>query len=470
MGMRTHLERRLVPVGRPRHDDVRVRTRLYVATLTIAAIAMVAALVAHGFSVGPIWAVVGMAIAALLAENGVVRVSPTLEKSTATLPRIFAAVIAGPLAAVLVTSFGLLLELRRRDGVDPRLRWLSWTASRVLSAGAAGLVAQAIIGARTQSLMVVLAAATSACAADALADLVFASMTVLVRRRGQLVELLQVVGPLSLISVPLYAPLLAILAYAYLAVSPWVAALFVAPAFGLHRLFVLYREQRDSAHALRAANDRLERVNFSFAAALVATLDARDQYTAGHSTAVAIYARDIAGRLRLSSEQQRLAYLCGLVHDIGKIGLPSGLLEKPGKLTPEERLQMEGHPVIGETIVQKVEDYSEVAGIVRHHHERLDGAGYPDQRQGDEIPLLARIIAVADAYNAMTSNRPYRAAMPFEMARERLHEAAGSQFDPVVVEAFDGILAEESDSYRTGRRSDFRMHSDGVTLPLLRAA
>src|SRR6266542_5935918 len=122
---------------------------------------------------------------------------------------------------------------------------------------------------------------------------------------------------------------------------------------------------------------RLERANLSFATALVATLDARDRYTAGHSAAVAIYSRDIAKRMGLSEAPQQLVHLCGLVHDIGKIGLPAGLLEKPGALTLEERRLMETHSEIGERILAKVDDYAEIAAIVRHHHERFDGNGYP---------------------------------------------------------------------------------------------
>src|SRR6266576_6514639 len=131
----------------------------------------------------------------------------------------------------------------------------------------------------------------------------------------------------------------------------------------------------------------------------------------------------------LSDRDQQLVHLCGLVHDIGKVGLPPGLLEKPGALTLEERRQMEEHPVIGQRILAKVDDYSEIAEIVRHHHERIDGQGYPDGLVGDDIPLLSRIIAVADAYNAMTSDRPYRDAMPSRVARLRLAQAVESQFD-----------------------------------------
>jgi putative nucleotidyltransferase with HDIG domain len=199
----------------------------------------------------------------------------------------------------------------------------------------------------------------------------------------------------------------------------------------------------------------------------VATLDARDRYTAGHSAAVAIYARDIAGRLDLSESEQQKAHLCGLVHDVGKIGLPPGLLEKPGALTLDERRQMESHSVIGEHILAKVDDYGEIASIVRHHHERVDGHGYPDRLASDEIPLLSRIIAVADAYNAMTSDRPYRDAMPSRVARLRIAQSVESQFDTTVVAAFEAILAGADESYRTGTRSDFTIEARAPVRPVL---
>jgi HD-GYP domain-containing protein (c-di-GMP phosphodiesterase class II) len=152
----------------------------------------------------------------------------------------------------------------------------------------------------------------------------------------------------------------------------------------------------------------------------------------------------------LVEEEQRLAHLCGLVHDIGKIGLPPGLLEKPGALTLDERRQMEEHSAIGERILRNVDDYAEIARIVRHHHERVDGEGYPDGIPGSEIPLISRIISVADAYNAMTSDRPYRDAMPSRVARLRLAQAVEAQFDTNVVAAFEAILAGATEEYRSG--------------------
>jgi putative nucleotidyltransferase with HDIG domain len=231
--------------------------------------------------------------------------------------------------------------------------------------------------------------------------------------------------------------------------------LFLAPAFTAQKLFLLYQDQRATSEKLSLAVARQERAHLSFATALVATLDARDRYTAGHSAAVAVYARDVAKRLGLSEREQNLAHLSGLVHDIGKVGLPPGLLEKRGALSLDERRQMEEHPVIGERILANVEDYGKVANVVRHHHERVDGHGYPDGLFGNEIPVIARIIAVADAYDAMTSDRPYRDAMPSRVARFRIAQAVGSQFDTAVVAAFEAILAQASESYRRGRGGGF---------------
>ena len=199
-----------------------------------------------------------------------------------------------------------------------------------------------------------------------------------------------------------------------------------------------------------------EKANLSFATALVTTLDARDQYTAGHSCRRGeSYARDIAIRMGLSEDESKKVHLAGLVHDIGKIGLSAGVLEKPGALTLEERREMQRHSEIGERILQKVDSYSEIASIVRHHHERVDGGGYPDSLTDEDIPPLSRIIAVADAYNAMTSDRPYRDAMPSRVARLRLAQAVDSQFDTSVVAAFEAVLAMSTEPYRMARSPEF---------------
>ncbi len=318
-----------------------------------------------------------------------------------------------------------------------------------------GLLAGAASGLLSNQLgSILIATAAGALAAQCL-DTFFASVTVVLRGSGNALDVTRALGPVIAASVPLYTPLVALLVYTYDEVSVWTLPLFLVPALAAQRLFTLYQDQRRLAASLTDANQQLERASLSFATALVATLDARDRYTAGHSAAVAIYSRDIAERMALPPEEQQLVHLCGLVHDIGKIGLTAGLLEKAGPLTLDERRQMHEHSAIGERILSKVESYSEIARVVRHHHERVDGNGYPDGLVNDAIPLFSRIIAVADAYNAMTSDRPYRDAMPSRVARMRLAQAVESQFDTAVVAAFEAILAGADDAYRVGTHPDF---------------
>ena len=272
----------------------------------------------------------------------------------------------------------------------------------------------------------------------------------------------------------LYSGVVSCLAYAYVQISPWSVFFFLLPAIAAQRLFAMYQAQRELAADLATVNERLERANLSFASALVATLDARDRYTAGHSAIVAAYAHSVAREMGLSEKEQQLAHLAGLVHDVGKIGVPTSILDKPGSLTLDERRRMEEHSAIGERILAKVEAYGEIARIVRHHHERVDGFGYPDGLGGEEIPLMSRIICAADAYNAMTSDRPYRDAMPDSIARRRLLEAAGSQFDADVVDAFLDILGAEKVDFpipaAPGQTLKFESRIDLPELPQSAAA
>ena len=333
---------------------------------------------------------------------------------------------------------------------------------------AAGTTVAAMEPVVASGIGALIVATLCAMAVAELLDLGFSMMTSRVRgRRSRDVAI--ALAPVALTSVLLFGPVAVMIAVAYRDVSPWTLPLFVVPALALQRLYGLYQRERELALSLTTANETLARANLSFAEALVATLDARDQYTAGHSAAVAIYSRDIARRMELPVIMQERAYLAGLVHDIGKIGLPAGLLEKPGALTLEERRIMQEHSAIGERILRNVEDYEDIALIVRHHHERIDGEGYPDGLEGEAIPLLSRIIAVADAYNAMTSNRPYRDAMPSRVARMRLAQAVESQFDTSVAAAFEAVLAGADEDYRMARRADFRLFaqaSDEAELEL----
>jgi len=422
----------------------------YAVGLATIAIALAAGFAQAGAILeAPVWALLVLSIVAACSEKQPVRISKNTEVAVSVLPILFAAVTFGPLAAMVVGALGLVVDFGA-----PYTRWVIWTAMRAIAAGLAGGAAMLVLG-DSKSFGVLAAAVLAATVTEAIVDAILASLTVAVRGSGSCKDFLLLVRPVVFSSVPFYTPVVVLLVYSYREVSPWSLLLFFGPAFAAHTLYRLYREQQEATGELTNVNARLERANISFASALVAALDARDRYTAGHSAAVAVYARDIAARLQLSEEQQQLAHLCGLVHDIGKVGLPPGILEKPGALTLEERRMMEEHSVIGERILANVEDYAEIAKIVRHHHERMDGNGYPDAIPGDEIPLISRIIAVADAYNAMTSGRPYRDAMPTRVARFRLAQAASTQFDTTIVAAFEAILAGSKESYLSGLSADF---------------
>jgi putative nucleotidyltransferase with HDIG domain len=426
----------------------------YLVVLVAAAVGLAAWLILAGYDMSPIWMVACLAGLGALAERGNIPLSSTLQVSVSSLPTLFAAVAMGPLAAMVVYPASMLGDIS-----PPWMKWSIHTTSRAISGAVIGLTASAAGELSTNQVGSIAVATAAAVLAHQILDMAFAALTVTLRRSGSAISVIETFLPVVPVSSLLWVALVAPLVLAYSELSPWTVILFLVPALAAQRLFSMYQDQRRLASDLAVANRSLERANLSFASALVTTLDARDRYTAGHSAAVAVYARDIATRMDLTVETQQLAHLSGLLHDIGKIGVPPGVLEKNGPLTLNERRKMEEHSVIGERILANVEAYSEIARIVRHHHERLDGQGYPDGVIGHDIPLISRIICVADAYNAMTSDRPYRDAMPVDVARERLLQAAGTQFDPEVVAAFDELLETASETYSSGARADFALEA-----------
>ena len=188
---------------------------------------------------------------------------------------------------------------------------------------------------------------------------------------------------------------------------------------------------------------------FEIVTSLGSALDARDHYTNGHSERVIDYTKQISRELGMSVQQQEeLVYLC-LLHDIGKIGIPDHILNKPGKLTKEEFEIMKRHAEIGEKIISPLEMLKNLKPLIRHHQEFYDGTGYPDGISGDSIPLACRILSVVDTFDAMTSDRPYRSARPLEDAIAELRRCSGTQFDPLVVEIFIGILDKKDSLVRS---------------------
>lgn len=194
---------------------------------------------------------------------------------------------------------------------------------------------------------------------------------------------------------------------------------------------------------------KVERLSVQIMGTLAAAIDAKDTYTNGHSTRVAEYAKEIAKRIGKSGQEQEDIYYVGLLHDIGKIGIPGEIINKTSRLTDEEYEKIKEHPVIGSNILKNISELQDIGVGARWHHERYDGRGYPDRIAGENIPEVARIIGVADAYDAMTSKRSYRSVMPQEAVRSEIEKGKGTQFDPRFADVMLEMIDEDT---------EYRMH------------
>ena len=195
---------------------------------------------------------------------------------------------------------------------------------------------------------------------------------------------------------------------------------------------------------LRESNRKVTNLSMQVAMALVSAIEAKDQYTTGHSVRVAQYSREMARRLGKSMQEMNDIYYIGLLHDIGKIGIPDQIINKPDRLTEEEYKRIKDHPKIGAKILEKISEIPNIAVGAHWHHERYDGSGYPDGLVGEEIPEVARIIGVADAYDTMTSKRSYRDILPQNAVREELEKGRGTQFDPAFADIMLAMIIEDT--------------------------
>lgn len=199
---------------------------------------------------------------------------------------------------------------------------------------------------------------------------------------------------------------------------------------------------------LEDSKEQLEQAYLDMVQTLRYTVEAKDSYTRGHSDRVSEYSVLIGEKLGLPAEQIKTLRIGGLFHDIGKIGIPDSILLKPAKLTDEEYSQIKNHPSIGAHILGSAAIFQDIIPIVKHHHERYDGNGYPSKLKGEEIPYLARIAAVADTFDAMTSRRSYRGPIDVEHVKEEIKRCEGTQFDPQIAEVFIEILNNDFDKIK----------------------
>ena len=213
----------------------------------------------------------------------------------------------------------------------------------------------------------------------------------------------------------------------------------------VRHLLDLIRLQRDLHAEVERKTREVEGLSLHVVHTLADAIDAKDAYTKGHSGRVADYSKEIAKRFGYSTERQEEIYMMGLLHDVGKIGVPDAVINKPGRLTDEEYEIIKTHPTRGAKILQNIEEMPKLATGAHWHHERYDGKGYPDGLSGEDIPEEARIIAVADAYDAMTSNRSYRGVIPQDVVKGELIKGSGTQFDPRFASIMLDIIAEDTD-------------------------
>ena len=220
--------------------------------------------------------------------------------------------------------------------------------------------------------------------------------------------------------------------------APKILALRVTHCIELNRL------QKDLASEVEKKSRENEELFLGIVKSLAAAIDAKDTYTNGHSVRVADYSAEIARRAGYDVSALQRIYITGLLHDVGKIGIPDAIINKNGKLDDEEYAIIKTHPEKGAAILSNIQDMPELSIGARWHHERFDGKGYPEGLMGEDIPEMARIIAVADAYDAMTSNRSYRKGLPQKVVRAEIEKGKGTQFDPIFAEIMLQMIDEDT--------------------------
>jgi hypothetical protein len=353
-----------------------------------------------------------------------VQISDGLRVDVSTAPIMAAALLGGPTAGGLVALIGST-EVRELRGRVPWYGTLANHAQVAIPAILGGLVIRLLIGTDHSNLPRELGATLFGTLAYFVLNLALVSAVVVLRDARTLREFLGRAETANIgVNLMTLAPLGWLMARMYeLPGAGW----WTTVLFGLPLLMT------------RIAYSRFIQMREMFTqtiGALAEAVDKRDPFTSQHSRRVRLISVDIGRELRVSAAEMEALEWGGLLHDVGKIGVPDSVLLKQGKLTRDERITMNAHPVLGAQIISPVDRLAPELPVIRHHHEWYNGSGYPDRLMGDEIPRLARILHVADAFEAMTADRPYRKALSKEQALAELRKFAGVQFDPECVDAF----------------------------------
>jgi len=385
------------------------------------------------------------------ADRFRVRIGGGVEVSASFLADFLSAALLGPLVGALVASAGIVASHERGQA----LRTGFGATSFFITGGVTGLVywgCYSVLGVTGVAL------ALAGLAAGSVYFLLNYALyaPVMWWRRGLGLRQWFREGFAPFLPFHLFFLLLSLgLIYSFDRVGPWGFGLFFLPVLGLIYAFRTFSNQRELARSL-------ERFSLQIAASMITALDLKDNYTAQHSAAVAQYSFDTAVALGLSEKSRSVAHLAGLLHDLGKISVPDEILNSREPLGDEEWTVIQGHTGAGQNIVSNMNEFEELGRIIRHHHEHYDGRGYPDGLAGDNIPMISRIVAVADAYSAMVSDRPYRDMRSPESAIAELRDQSGIQFDPRIVAAFMTVLEGSTHEYRKADQLDFRLQFQKV--------
>jgi riboflavin transporter FmnP len=405
-------------------------------------------------------------VVGVFTEKYTIRLKPGHEVSASFLPFLLSAALVGPLAGFVTGALSPILLLKREDPL--RSVWFSSVAAVV--AGGTGLcywlMLSKVGGSNSDSAVLVAAVGVAAGVIFQLLNFMFAAPLAWLRRGfSPLTVWREGFQPF----LPFHFFFLAIslgLIYIYrlyvlrpsgvsTVSSTLLIMLCLLPVLGLVYAFRAFAHERELSRHNAALALRNERLFLQAVKSQVTALDVKDNYTARHSAAVALWATDIAQAMALSKHDQNITHLASLVHDVGKIGVPDEVLNFPGRIVGEAWSLIETHCQNGHKILKTIDQFGELAEVILYHHERYDGSGYPVGLVGEAIPLISRIICVADSYSAMVSDRPYRKALSTEVAQGELRTHAGKQFDPVVVDWFLKVLADHDLAYQRGELADF---------------
>ncbi|MCX8032206.1 MAG: HD-GYP domain-containing protein [Thermoleophilia bacterium] len=427
----------------------------------------------HGYLSDPgnhvAWASIALLLTlAFFAESHVVKLAPGVEVSPGLLPTFVTAAVAGPLPSVIVAVLSQLVGFRNRRLIQQLWYCASVGVAATVCGSAYWFVLDALGGFATLPTVIVAGVSVGIGVLYHSVNLAVALPQFWLRRGASPLRVLRE-GIVPVLSFDLFFLVIAVgiicVYHLYLSQRPGatpadgystaIVALCLLPVVGVIYAFRAYGRQRQLAEKSSELAERNEKLALQAIASQIAALDLKDDYTARHCASAGRWAADIAERMGLSEDDRNLAHLAGLLHDVGKIGVPDEVLKSARGLEPSDWEYIERHCENGYRILRTMDVLGRLAAVVLCHHERYDGLGYPLHLRGEEIPLISRIICVTDSYSAMVSRRPYRAPMSAAEAMAELERNKGKQFDPKVVDAFLGLLAERDEAYRLGLDVEF---------------